>query len=68
MRLLVCTKGEPGEEGNRGQPGRQGAEGEPGRYIPELDEMIKGSIGIQGDLGQYGRTLYIYRWIIYFIV
>lgn len=41
-----------GEEGNRGPPGKQGAEGEPGQYIPELDEIIVGNIGIQGDLGQ----------------
>lgn len=46
-------KGELGEEGNRGPPGRQGAEGEPGQYIPELDEIIAGNIGIQGDLGWY---------------
>jgi len=49
----VIIKGEPGEEGNRGPPGKQGAEGEPGLYIPELDEIIAGNIGIQGELGQY---------------
>lgn len=48
-------KGEPGEEGNRGQPGKQGAEGEVGQYIPELDEIIAGNIGIQGELGQYEK-------------
>lgn len=47
----VAIKGELGEEGNRGAPGKQGAEGEPGLYIPELDEIIAGNIGIQGDLG-----------------
>lgn len=51
--LRYIIKGEPGEEGNRGQPGKQGAEGEHGLYIPELDEIIAGNIGIQGDLGQY---------------
>lgn len=51
-RNLMFVKGELGEEGNRGPPGKQGAEGEPGLYIPELDEIIAGNIGIQGDLGQ----------------
>lgn len=53
LLLLYCfiVKGEPGEEGNRGPPGKQGAEGELGQYIPELDEIIAGNIGIQGDLG-----------------
>lgn len=54
----VVVKGEPGEEGNRGPPGRQGAEGEPGQYIPELDEIIAGNIGIQGDLGQYTFNIF----------
>jgi hypothetical protein len=53
LRFIVIIKGEPGEEGNRGPPGKQGAEGEPGLYIPELDEIIAGNIGIQGELGQY---------------
>ena len=44
-------QGEPGEPGNPGPPGRQGAEGEKGAYVPELDEMVPGSIGPQGDLG-----------------
>lgn len=48
---IITVKGEPGEEGNRGPPGKQGAEGELGLYIPELDEIIAGNIGIQGDLG-----------------
>lgn len=51
MYCFIIVKGEPGEEGNRGPPGKQGAEGELGQYIPELDEIIAGNIGIQGDLG-----------------
>lgn len=57
--IYDIIKGEPGEEGNRGQPGKQGAEGEPGQYIPELDEIIAGNIGIQGDLGQYRPYTFI---------
>lgn len=49
--IVFCIQGEPGELGNQGPPGRQGAPGEPGKYIPQLDEIIQGNIGIQGDLG-----------------
>lgn len=60
---FVIIKGESGEEGNRGPPGKQGAEGEPGQYIPELDEIIAGNIGIQGDLGRYKYTMcYFFAW------
>lgn len=59
MLINAAIKGEPGEEGNRGPPGKQGAEGEPGKYIPELDEIIVGNIGIQGDLGRYICSIYI---------
>lgn len=48
---MILVQGEPGESGNQGAPGKQGAEGEPGQYIPELDEIIPGNIGIQGELG-----------------
>lgn len=60
MLFNVVIKGEIGEEGNRGPPGKQGAEGEPGRYIPELDEIIAGNIGIQGDLGLHSIYIHIY--------
>lgn len=42
-----------GDMGRQGLPGRQGAAGEKGAYIPELDEVIVGSIGIQGDIGKF---------------
>lgn len=50
-------KGEIGDLGYSGPPGRQGAEGEKGAYIPELDEIIMGSIGIQGEPGELGFKL-----------
>lgn len=59
--IYFAIKGELGEEGNRGPPGRQGAEGEPGRYIPELDEIIEGNIGIQGDLGQHIQYIILFN-------
>lgn len=47
-----------GEPGNQGPPGKQGAAGEPGQYIPELDEIIQGNIGIQGDLGLFLSSIH----------
>lgn len=51
-------QGELGEPGNQGPPGKQGAAGEPGQYIPELDEIIQGNIGIQGDLGLFLSSIH----------
>lgn len=51
--LLFFIQGETGESGNIGPPGKQGSAGEKGQYIPELDEIVTGPIGIQGDLGKF---------------
>ena len=55
-QLKFTEQGEIGDAGREGQPGKQGAFGEPGKYIPELDEIVTGSIGIQGDIGNYLNT------------
>lgn len=55
--LYFKIQGQLGETGNQGSPGKQGAAGEPGKYIPELDEIIEGNIGIQGDLGLFSLKL-----------
>lgn len=41
--------------GYQGTPGRQGAPGPPGLYDPNLDEIIEGSVGVQGEIGRLKR-------------
>lgn len=63
--LSFIRKGEEGDTGRQGTPGRQGAAGEKGQYIPELDEIIRGSIGIQGDVGKFDNLCNSFVGIMY---